>query len=244
MNLGIIIQARVGSTRLHNKILLPIDGETTFLDVLLIKLKEEFNNLPIILATSGKKENDIIVEVAKKHKINVFRGDENNVLKRFVDCALKFKLSSIIRVCSDNPFLDTTLLKSLIENYKCEDYFSYKINNTPSILTHYGFFAEIVSLNALEKVLKFNNKLCLEHVTNCVYTNTDEFNVRFNNKEITEKNIRCTLDTKQDFLNLKHIYSKWYIPSKNKSLESLISFINQSKTLKQFMKIEIDKNSK
>ncbi|CAL2081339.1 cytidylyltransferase domain-containing protein [Tenacibaculum sp. 190524A02b] len=244
MSLGIIVQARLGSTRLPNKIILPIESNNTFLDVLLSKLKENFRNIPIILATSKNSENSILEEYAQKYEINFYRGDEYNVLKRFVDCAREYKIKSIIRICSDNPFLDVDSLKSLISLYGNQDYYSYKVNSIPAILTHYGFFAEIVSLVSLEKVLLLNNKNCLEHVTNCIYMNPDEFDVKFEEISIKEDYIRCTLDTKLDFQNLKTLYFQWYKGGNDISLKSLISFVQRKGELKKLMKQEILNNRK
>ncbi|CAL2080154.1 cytidylyltransferase domain-containing protein [Tenacibaculum sp. 190524A05c] len=242
---GIIIQARVGSTRLKNKILLPVEDQITFLDILILNLKKNFTNIPIILATSIKEENDVLVTVAKKHQIKCFRGDENNVLKRFTDCASEFNLDTIIRVCSDNPFLSSNLLRELLQDYQNEDYLAFSVNGTPSILTHYGFFAEIVSTNALNKILRKGNSHCQEHVTNCVYTNNEGlFNVKFNDLNIRSTNIRCTLDTQQDFENLKNIYFNWYKGNEDRSIDSLLNFLNKQEDLKRLMELEIKNNSK
>lgn len=245
MSIGIIIQARVGSTRLPNKIILPIEREFTFLDLLLSKIKKNFPTIPIILATSKNEENEILKKYAEKNKVVFFKGEENNVLKRFIDCAENYQLKSIIRICSDNPFLDIQLLKNLIDNYEDEDYFSYKVNSNPSILTHYGFFAEIVSLNALKKVQKNKKGECLEHVTNCIYTNkTGDFRINFIEKKIDNNYIRCTLDTLQDFKNLKEIYFNWYKKTSDNSYKSLLEYISKNKELKELMKKEILRNSK
>ena len=78
----------------------------------------------------------------------------------------------------------------------------------PSILTHYGFFAEIVSKIALDTVSASNENGCQEHVTNCVYSNPKNFNVRFEPKEIASENIRCTLDTKEDFQAIETVFDE------------------------------------
>ncbi|CAM1360271.1 cytidylyltransferase domain-containing protein [Tenacibaculum xiamenense] len=244
MSLGIVIQARLASTRLPNKIVLPIDGEVCFLEILLDRIKEHFNKIPIILATSTNKENDLLEKYANKFGVEFFRGEEQNVLKRFVDCSEEYDLKTIIRVCSDNPFLDINHLKMLIDQYNGEDYFSFAINGKPSILTHYGFFSEIVSSKSLKKVLNSSINNCFEHVTNCIYSNQEKFNVRFVEKNIENKNIRCTLDTKQDFENLQKIHFEWYRNNRDKSLESLISFIEKNSEIEEKMKNQIETNRK
>lgn len=244
--IGIIIQARIGSTRLPKKIILPVEEGTgtTFLDVLLQKIKKRFINIPIILATSKNNENNELEKYATKHNIYLFRGEEENVLKRFVDCANEYKLTTIVRVCSDNPFLDIDLLETLINDYNDEDYFSYSIKSIPSIMTHYGFFAEIVNLKSLEEVLEKGDKECFEHVTNCIYNNREVFTVRFKEIKIQDKFIRCTLDTAEDFENLKGIYTNWYKKSISKNTDSLLSYISSNRKLKESMKQQVLNNLK
>lgn len=244
MRLGIIIQARVLSTRLPEKIILPIEYGVTFLDVLLEKIKDNFDEIPIILATSYEHSNDVLENFAEKNKILFFRGSEENVLKRFVDCSKKHQLDVIVRICSDNPFLDTGLLKKMIRDYNDEDYFSYKINGKPSILTHYGFFAEIVKVSALKRVLELNEPFYFEHVTNYIYKNEEKFEVNFIEKSIEEEYIRCTLDTINDFENLKIIYNEFYKQNFKNGYKDIIKFVSKKKELQNKMKKQILKNRK
>ena len=102
---GIIIQARTGSTRLHNKILLPFYGEQRIIDILIANIKQACPDKCIILATTNRPQDDVLAEVAHQAGILSFRGDEDNVLDRFIRAAEVFGVDRFIRVCSDNPFL-------------------------------------------------------------------------------------------------------------------------------------------
>lgn len=106
---GIIIQARTGSTRLHNKILLPFYGEQRIIDILIGNIKQACAGKTIVLATTDRPQDDILEEVAREAGICCYRGDENNVLDRFIQAAAEFNLDRFIRVCSDNPFCVRTL---------------------------------------------------------------------------------------------------------------------------------------
>ena len=171
--LGIVIQARTGSTRLPNKMLLPFYASKGILELLLEKLRNSFNNLPIIVATTTNNRDDVIVELCLKNKIKYFRGSENNVLQRFIDVANKFSLTKIIRVCADNPFLSMEALSVLISKFPNSDldYMSFQTSNrVPVIRTQYGFWTEAVTLIALKRIKKQTNSLnFLEHVTNYIY---------------------------------------------------------------------------
>jgi len=241
---GIIIQARISSTRLPKKIILEVEKDTTFLDVLLKRLSILKKSIPIILATSNLEVDDVLEKYSNKHQIKFFRGSEQHVLDRFIKCAEKNNLNSIIRICSDNPFIDVESILEVYENYKGEDYLSYKINHLPSILTHYGFFCEIVSLSALKRIYRENSIDCFEHVTNCIYTNPNKFNVRFIEKSIDNKNIRCTLDTKGDFKNLRKLYFDIVKDKPEIGYLDIIKYIEKESSITKSMKKIIKENSK
>ncbi|WP_369048218.1 hypothetical protein [Tenacibaculum sp. UWU-22] len=242
---GIIIQARLSSTRLPNKIILEVEKDKiSFLDVLLQRIIRLRNLFPIILATSTAEKDDLLVSYAKKYKIGFFRGDENNVLERFIKCAEKNNIKTIIRICSDNPFIDIDSIIALYTEYKGEDYFSYKVNNLPSILTHYGFFSEIVSLKGLKTVSQQMGDECIEHVTNCIYKFPNKFTVRFLENNIVNTDIRCTLDTIEDFNLLKYIYTCFVKQNPELGYKEVIKFIETQPNLLNQMKKLIRKNKK
>lgn len=236
---GIIIQARTSSTRFPKKIIRKFDGNNTFLDVLLKRILLISEKIPVILATTTNENDKVLSSYATKYKIPVFFGSEHNVLNRFIECADSFGFEKIIRVCSDNPFIDINLILELVEHYEGEDYLSFMVNGKPSILTHSGFFSEMVSVEALKKVKKTKNEQCLEHVTNCIYMCSDQFKVKFIEKNVP-KSIRCTLDTEKDFENLKSIYFNWYksIQNKNFVFEDLVKFLECEDREKLLAKME------
>ncbi len=243
---GIIIQARTGSTRLPSKILKPVDGDHSFLDVLLVKLTRSFDKNQIFLATSTNPNDEILLDFAERYQIHGFAGDEANVQKRFIDCAEEHGLSTVVRICSDNPFLDITALKHLISAYTAQDYFSYSVNGTPAIMTHFGFFAEIVSLKALQKVQQEGAEGCFEHVTNCIWSEPERFEVGFVPISIANTSIRATLDTFDDFENLKKIYSDFYDKQnpEKQNYTDLIAFVERDSALLDKMKRQIYANTK
>lgn len=253
-NTGLILQARLGSTRLPQKMILPFYEGANILELLLDKLTQAFPDLPIILATSLNKENDVLEEISKGKGAFVFRGNENDVLLRYINAAEHYKISNIIRICGDNPFLDVKELSHLIQyaestNFK-DDYVSFQINNTPTIKTHFGFWAEFVKLEALKKVNSLTkDSLYHEHVTNYIYSHPDQFRLSF--LDVTPKlksrnDIRMTLDTKEDFNLLSEIYSLMVEKSNNHCflIDDLIELIDTSSSYKQKMQEQILKNTK
>ena len=178
---GIIIQARIGSTRLPKKMTKAFFNDKGIFELITEKILKYFPNITIVVATSINPVDDEIEKLCQKIGVKCFRGSENNVLQRFIDAAEKFNISKIIRVCADNPFINMLALKNLIEfsTNSNADYISYKTSlNKPSILTHYGLWAEYVSINALLKVSKLTqDKFFTEHVTNFLYNNENLFDI-------------------------------------------------------------------
>lgn len=247
-----MLQARVGSTRLPQKMLLPFFEGKTILELIIGKLQQNFPEVPIVLATSALHENDVLEEIAKRLDCMVFRGSENDVLQRFIDAAETFGFHRIIRVCADNPFLDVAELQNLIrtaENKATFDYISFTINASPSIKTHFGFWTEYVTLQALKKVNSATEEpFYHEHVTNYIYGNSDLFQIKFltANSVLEGRNdIRMTLDTAEDFNTLSAIYStlnERY--NTGFGINEIVSFLDENEQYKTIMKHQIAENSK
>jgi spore coat polysaccharide biosynthesis protein SpsF (cytidylyltransferase family) len=161
----------------------------------------------IILATTKKEEDKILIEIAKKQEIFSFTGNEKDVLKRYFMCAKKFDADPIIRITGDCPLCDPKIIQKMIKifNAKKYDYISNRIKPTfPD-----GLDVEIFSFKALKKSEK-NAKMKSEreHVTPYIYKNSKKFSI-FNVKN--KKNLshlRWTVDEKKDLKFVKKIYQE------------------------------------
>lgn len=247
--LGIIIQARTGSSRMPNKIIQPFFNNQCILEILVDRIKKL--RFPVVIATTLHINDDIICQIADNNDVPSFRGSENDVLDRFIQTAYHFGFNKIIRVCSDNPFLDLTDLKFLVEKFdnSAIDYLGYNLdNNKPSILSHFGFWAEAVSLNALEKVQQLTSEnLYHEHVTNFIYRNPELFKVQFipvNPIVYFRKDIRMTLDTPEDFKTLKMIFAALSNRNNNFGIIEIVNWLDEHPDIIGKMRNEIIKNQK
>jgi spore coat polysaccharide biosynthesis protein SpsF len=252
-NIGIIIQARVGSTRLPNKIVLPFYNDKTIVEIIIETVKKIMPlQVPIILATTDKKPDNVIASIGEKENVLVYRGDEINVLKRFIDAAQNYALDGIIRICADNPCLSGNYLYALyhtaLNDMDNNDYISFsKRDGTPVIKTHYGFWGEYVrtiSLLRISQLTRASNYI--EHVTNYIYTHPAEFKLKLIEipYEYENKAIRTTVDTIEDFKIIGEMYN---IFMKNKiEIEPpmIFSFLEQCPTFLHNMKRQIIVNQK
>lgn len=248
-HLGIILQARTGSTRMPEKVILPFFQEQSILDLLLEKVK--MINVPVVLATTTNPSDDRICQLAANHGVPVFRGSENDVLDRFIQAARQNSFDKIIRVCADNPFLDVAGMKTLVAEFEQSDadYLGFQLTgNKPSILTHFGFWTEAVRLNALEKAQQLTReKLNHEHVTNFIYGNPALFRVLFipaSPEVYSRTDIRMTLDTPEDFEIQQRIFAAISKENPNFAIPEIVCWLDRHPEILEQMKLEILKNQK
>ena len=251
MSTGIIIQARNNSSRLPRKLTLPFFQGLGILEILLGNITRSLPKAPVVLATTTNGEDDELVEIASRMGVEAFRGSETNVLDRFIQAAHANKFEKVIRICSDNPFLDPAALDFLFRQMELSehDYWCYSTHeNLPSIKTHYGFWAEGVSAMALQKVSNLTQEnLYLEHVTNYIYTHPDIFDIRYNRIASAidqERSIRLTVDTKNDFDLARLIFDQAKAEDIPMNSSSLTEFIKQHPEWLRLMQKEILSNTK
>lgn len=236
--IGIIIQARIGSTRLPGKVLMKVDENNTLLDMLIKRLKLCKKIDKIIVATTYDKKNLEIVENAKLNKVAFYIGSEDNVLERFYFAAKENSLNVIIRICSDNPFIDPVILDELILFYLKNSYDYVRINNETSKFP-LGFLSEIFSFKVLEQVYNLATKKAeKEHVTYYIYTHPDKFSIHdYKNNEVEKlnnhKQLRLTIDEKPDLEFCKILLEKLKEKGKklNFSLFDIIEIIEEEPEL-------------
>ena len=239
----------MGSTRLPNKMMMPFADGKTILEIIIERLKM-FVDLPIILATTTNKVDNELEDVANKLQVECFRGSESNVLNRFISAAAFAGTQKIIRVCADNPFLNALALNELVlvASQSAADYVGFRINGKPSIKTHFGFWGEYVTLDALKRVATITTQpLYLEHVTNYLYEHPELFDIEWiatPEAVVDREDIRLTIDTMTDFTNANTIYHEVYKSHNNPTLVEVVNILDQTPRLLEQMKLEITKNSK
>ncbi len=215
MVIGIIIQARTGSSRLPGKMVMPFYGDKSILQILIERIKAAVPGVPVIVATSTQPGDDRIEDICRLSGVECYRGDENDVLSRFTGAADKYALSHVIRICADNTFLDMRALNKLAQALPKSqaDYLSYRTHSgLPTILTHHGLWAiEGAKAEALQWVASnVADPKYHEHVTNYLYTHPDQFTAEYINIDSSlqdKDNLRLTIDTRDDFDMMKEIYA-------------------------------------
>lgn len=206
--IGIVIQARMNSSRLSGKTLKLLDNKTLIEWIFNRLKKTKIKN--IILATGKSKKNLKLKTLCDRYNIIFFAGDEKNVLKRYYKVSKKYKLDAIIRVCADNPFVDSKEINSLIESYKHskgnKDYY-FNHRNYESYTYADGFGAELIKFSTLEKL--YNNvvhKYHKEHVTSWIWNNLKNFDIIPCKTNIEKKyhHIVCDINNSIEYKKIKN----------------------------------------
>lgn len=244
MNTQIFIQARMGSTRLPGKVLKKICGKT-IIELTVERLKNVKEVSKIVLVTSVNKENNVLVEEAKKIGVDYFRGSEENILDRFYQASKEFKPDTIIRVTADCPLIDPDIISKGLELFKTGRY-DIVSNVVPRTYPH-GYDFEIFSVQAMvrswrDQRAKFKNEKVFDKTvinpTNYLFKNK---NFRHGNikNDLDLHKIRLTLDYKEDFEVIKIIYENLYKKSGPFNMDTLLDFIDNNSHI-----LEISKDHK
>lgn len=197
-----LIQARIGSNRLPNKMMLSLNGKP-IIDWVIKRVQTSDLLDDIVAAIPLSQENDILEKQIRSHGVKVFRGSENNVLNRFFEAATMFDASHIVRVCADNPLIDGHEIDNLVKFYfnnPCD----YAYNHIPEKnLYPNGIGAEIVSFDLLKKLheIAYIPKH-LEHCLSYIWDNSEQFSIKtFDppDKELHHPEIRLDIDTFDDY---------------------------------------------
>ena len=226
----VIIQARMGSSRFPGKMTNKFLGLPLF--ELILKRLNPLRDLgaKIVLATSKKEIENPLIKIANKNKIEVFRGDENDVFSRFILVADHYLDKNIfIRICGDNPFIDPLLIEELYNFHISESDVDYSWNHVPRSNYNWpdGFGAECFSRSALLKADKLNlSKEELEHVTLCFYRRDYFVSKSYKPKIFFSSDIKFDIDEPNQLIFLEDLVKKFNI-SWSDSSQVIIDKLNK-----------------
>lgn len=195
---GIIIQARMGSSRLPGKTMKNICGKPLLYYSVKRAMKSKYADT-VIVATSNEKKDDVIESWCENNDVNYYRGSENDVLDRYYKCAKDEGLGIIVRVTADNPFIDPEIIDLLILTLKTKN-INYVTMRNKTNTWPYGLDVEVFDIESLEKVWELAKKSDnREHVTTYIKENENKFQIEEIFIENELSNIRLTVDNEEDF---------------------------------------------
>ncbi|MBC8501721.1 MAG: glycosyltransferase family protein [Nitrosopumilus sp.] len=208
-----VIQARMSSTRLPGKVLLPV-LEKPIIAHIYERMKFSKKIDLICVSTSENSTDDKIEEFCKQNGIEVFRGSEENLVSRHLGAAKKYNADTIVRITADCPFVDPEIIDELLELFEKNPNADY-ITNTIKRTYPIGLDVEVIPTRVLEQFLpKSENSTFYEYFIGLhMIENQNEF--KCVGLELPEKKtLRWTIDYEEDYKFVKKIYSLLY--KKNK----------------------------
>lgn len=207
MNVVALIQARMGSTRLPGKSLLPIAGVPLVLRVI-ERVKSVTEVDTVVLATSDVAADDPLAERVIAAGEHVFRGNLHNVQKRFFDAAQQYKADLIIRVTGDNPLIDPGLIVGLIRAWENQPADCIACESCIP-----GVGSELFTMEAFTRaVARTATDYQKEHVTPIFYEMPEIFTVyRIPvGTYLGDTRFFVTVDTRDDYEKVNALYEKFY----------------------------------
>jgi spore coat polysaccharide biosynthesis protein SpsF len=224
MKINISIEARMSSTRLPKKVMLPINGKIN-LALMIDRIKKSKLVDEIIVATTTNKEDDEIVNWCIANHISYFRGSENNVYDRVLKTHIKYNSDIIVELTGDCPLLDPQIIDKALDIYLNKNY-DYVSTGWDYPL---GMAVQVYSLDTLKSISQ-NRELQyqdMEHVTPYLYT-SDKYKVyaMIPNENQKLKDLSVTLDTQEDFEVIQNVTQ--HFDNFDFSLEEIVLFAKQN----------------
>ena len=204
MKIVAIVQARMGSTRLPNKVMKTIGG-VPMIALLLARLSRSVELDKIIVATSIDPRNRVLVDHVQGLGYACEQGSENDVLDRFVKAAKAHQADVVVRITGDCPMVDPALVDECIRQFRLAgvDYFS---NVSPATYPD-GLDIEVFTLAALERTQQeSDSQFDHEHVTPYVRT-SGRFATAAMQSDRDLSGLRWTVDEPADFEVASNVFA-------------------------------------
>lgn len=226
MNIAVISQARVGSTRLPRKIMKKILGKTVLMHDL-DRIKEMRSINKIIVATTDLEEDNIIGKTVREYdeSVGIIRGSKDDVLDRYYKASKAFNADVIVRITSDCPLIDPKISDLVVKTFLKNDC-DYCCNTLPRTFPH-GLDTEVFSVEVLERAWKeAHTPYEREHVTPYIRENPNKFKRVNVENEMDFSYLRWTLDYPEDFEFITEIYKRLYPKKRIFYMEDVLNVLN------------------
>jgi glutamate-1-semialdehyde 2,1-aminomutase/spore coat polysaccharide biosynthesis protein SpsF len=223
-----IIQARMGSTRLPGKTLTQVGGKP-LLQHLIERVRASRFVEDVIIATTTKARDDVLVEFAEKLGLSYFRGSEEDVLDRIYQAAQHYAVQHIVRVTPDCPLLDSRVMDSVIEAYLSGQY-DYVSNNLRYTYPD-GLDVEVFSFQALERAWKEARLPSeREHVTPYI-RNSGHFRLFNVESGVDLSQFKWSVDTENDLAFVRAVFERLQDKGNIFPLEGVVLLLRNNREL-------------
>lgn len=231
MKITTIIQARRGSTRLPDKVMLPLAGKP-----LLVRMVERVQAAKlvgtVVVATTTDSQDDVIEQLCHEYGFHCFRGHPSDLLDRHMQAAKQFGGDTVIKIPSDCPLIDPSIIDKVIGYYiEHQEEFDFVSNLHPASYPD-GNDVEIMPLAVLETAWREASlTMEREHTTPYIWERPDKFrigSVLWETGMDYSMSHRFTIDYKEDYLFIKEVYDQLFEVNPMFSLQDILSLLQNN----------------
>ena len=227
----IVIQARTGSSRLPNKVMLPLVGKP-----LLVRMLERIKAIKfpadVVVATTTDSVDDLIVDLCDVSKTECFRGHPTDLLDRHYQAALQKKADVVVKIPSDCPLIDPNIIDKILYAFRdAQTECDYMSNLHPATYPD-GNDVEVMPMAMLETAWKEASlEMERQHTTPFIWERPERFrlkNVEWESGKNLSMSHRFTIDYPEDYEFINHVYEGCYAESSPIfSLEDILHFLEK-----------------
>ncbi len=230
-----VIQARTGSTRFPEKVLMPLSGKS-----LLIRLVDRVKRAKltgkIVIAITDYADDDVISEICSRENLNVFRGNPTDLLDRHFKAGVAYGAEHLVKIPSDCPLIDPQIIDKVINHYLEHSNYDYVSNLHPATYPD-GNDVEIMSMKALKIAWKNAAKqLEREHTTPYFWENPELFscgNIIWENGLDYSMTHRWTIDYPEDYEFINKVYEALFNDNPQFGLYDVLDLLKKKPELKK-----------
>jgi spore coat polysaccharide biosynthesis protein SpsF len=235
MNIVTVVQARMGSTRLPQKVMMPLAGKP-----LIIRMLERVcaSNRAgkVVAAVTNEDYDDKLADICNNEGYSVFRGSTNDLLDRHYKAGIEYNADAVVKIPSDCPLIDPDVITKVIDYYISNvDKYDFVSNLHPPTYPD-GNDVEIININALAEAWKYASKeFEREHTTPYLWENPVKFrigNVKWETGLDYSMTHRWTIDYMEDYLFIKEIYDGLYNNNPEFRLNDILEYENKHPEIK------------
>ncbi|MGN6638136.1 MAG: cytidylyltransferase domain-containing protein [Mucilaginibacter sp.] len=227
----IVVQARMGSSRLPGKVMLPLLGKS-LLARMIERLQMVCRPAQIIIATSVNSEDDIIEQEAVNIDVPCFRGSPENLLERHYLASVKHNADIVLKIPSDCPLIDPRIVDEVLDFFfDHPGKYDYVSNLHPATWPD-GNDVEVMTMYCLGKTWRMATRhLELEHTTPYIWENPDQFrvgNVSWDSDKDYSMSHRFTIDYSEDYEFIKRVYEELYPTDPAFSCQDIVELLTKN----------------
>jgi len=206
MRVTVVIQARMGSTRLPGKVLEDLGG-LPVLAWVVRACQASVQADAVVVATSTATQDDSVAELAAALGVPVVRGSEDDVLSRYVAALGQHPSDALVRITADCPFTDPAIIDAVVAAWRADPAYDYVSTVLIRTLPH-GLDVELVTADALRRVDATATAHHRVHVTSGIYTDPTTYDLLGLSFAPAATDLRITLDTPEDLAALRAIVAE------------------------------------